>query len=693
MTEQTIRSLALQVAPLAATTTCGAVFEIFDADTDLLMLAVTNGCQPVGLVNRQAFLLRFGERFGRALFERQPVTALMDPAPLIVEADRSVDFLNNLLVTEHEAALLRGFIITEDGRYYGIGTTLSVLRANIAQTRRHAQMVDEIVAALPISLTVQDADGRLLLVNETAANVFSETAERMKGRTVYDFMPEAVAERRRQRQVDLLARRTAQTYEESVSGRTMLTSYKPVTVLEDLLFITTSLDITERKRSEQELSRRAYFDDLTGLPNRAAMQSHVESALKRCTDQDSGFAVAFIDLDNFKHINDYYSHAIGDAVLKAVAERINRQTRKSDVLARISGDEFLLVLEPVTNMDALRASVDRVRDSLRQPFQIEGFEIFTSASIGISLFPDHGRDYETLRRNADNAMYRSKSAAKGTATYYDHQVGEMLAARMELEQKLRLAVRERQFHCAYQPKVNIRSGRVTGFEALARWSVDGKTLGPGKFLPLAMELGMLDEITWHVLEAGLQGLACLDATYGKDTTLSFNIAASQASDPAFMADLAAQIGQSGQAHRLMLELTEDGFLGAARFQDQTLPVLRDLGVRVSIDDFGTGYSSLSVLADLTADEIKVDRSFISAIEQRPRNQSVLKTIESLSHALGLQVVAEGVETEAELAYLLANTSIDLSQGYFFAQPMSAKALAEAGLPGGASRRPRRVVAG
>jgi predicted signal transduction protein with EAL and GGDEF domain len=339
------------------------------------------------------------------------------------------------------------------------------------------------------------------------------------------------------------------------------------------------------------------------------------------------------------------------------------------MLARISGDEFLLLIDPVDSDAHIRSTVTALLEDLKQPFHIEAFEVFTSASIGVSVFPEHGSSYEALRRNADSAMYRAKSELKGEAIYFDPGIGERVAARMELEQRLRLAIRDRKFCCAFQPKVDIHTGAVLGFETLLRWrDDDGEIRPPGSFIDLAIELGLIDPITQFVLTDAMRSIERLDEAFGAGTTISINVAAKQAGDLKFMRMLTDELRQSPYAERIMLELTEDALVAKGRFQTEVLPMLRALGVRVSIDDFGTGYSSLSVLADITADEIKVDRSFITAIHQRPRSQSVLRMIESLGHALGMVVVAEGVETYEELAYLQATSRIRCAQGYYFAKP-------------------------
>ena len=426
-------------------------------------------------------------------------------------------------------------------------------------------------------------------------------------------------------------------------------------------------DIAQCQQVERDLARRAYTDELTGVANRALIEERVNSIL-----QSAGvdtFALAFIDLDNFKQINDYYNHAVGDALLVKVARRIGALLRETDLLARISGDEFLLLIHPVEGPEHIRSVVADLVEQLRRPFQVEGFEMFTSASIGVSMYPEHGRTYEELRRNADSAMYRAKSGAKGAAAFFDVAVGRAASERMELEQRLRLAIRDRQFCCAFQPKVDIRSKEVVGFETLVRWRDDaGEIHSPLGFVGLATELGVIDPITHFVLAEAVKSIDLLDDAFGPGKAIAINVAAKQAGDLQFMRSFVDVLEGSGYADRFIVEVTEDAFIAKNQFQKHVLPMLRDVRIRVSIDDFGTGYSSLSVLADITADEIKIDRSFIAGIHQRPRSQSVLKAIESVSAALGMAVVAEGIESFEELTYLLGATRIRYGQGYHFAKP-------------------------
>ncbi|WDR03057.1 EAL domain-containing protein [Devosia algicola] len=430
------------------------------------------------------------------------------------------------------------------------------------------------------------------------------------------------------------------------------------------------LTLTDRlQESQKALAHRANHDQLTELPNRTCMQELVEAAIQN--QRDGGMiALAFIDLDNFKQVNDLYSHAVGDALLKSVADRLRANIRKCDHVGRISGDEFLILFDIFDDVEDLHAIARRIEEQMKRSFNVEGIEVISSASMGIALYPEHGTDYDALRRNADIAMYRAKTAAKGSTAYFDDVMGTVAAARLELEQQLRLAVRDRQFRCVFQPKIDIRAMRITGFEALARWiDRDGTVRNPSEFIDIAGELGLLNDIAAIVLEDAIQSFPSLDKVFGSETRVSINVSARQASSPTFMSGFAARIAASNRSSRIILEVTEDAIVAAGPFQSLVLPQLRQMGTKVSIDDFGTGYSSLSALADITADEIKVDRSFIMSIQDRPRSQSILKTIESLGNTLGMSIVAEGVETEDELNYLLSQTSIQTVQGYLFSKPL------------------------
>jgi diguanylate cyclase (GGDEF)-like protein/PAS domain S-box-containing protein len=533
--------------------------------------------------------------------------------------------------------------------------------------------LSDVVRSLPASVTVQDEHGNFLLVNDAAAAQFNAQAQDIVATGPGAAFRSAELNDRRELAAGVLQSDRTRVSEERVTtdhaAKIYLTTQKAVQISGRRLLLSSSVDVTQQKAIEEELFRCAYYDELTGLPTRRVIEQHATSLIR---EQRSPvrFAVAFLDIDNFKHINDYYGHASGDALLVEVARRLSLGLRDTDMLSRISGDEFLLMLNPIRSEAEVTDHIEFLLQRLKAPFFIDGSELFASASIGVSIYPDHGSDYEMLRHNADIAMYRVKNETKGTAALFNHGMQQEALARMEIEQSLRLAILDKRFCCAFQPKVDIRTHQVKGIEALVRLRNDqGIIQAPGSFIDLAVELGLIDELTHLVLAEIMRSIDLIDDTFGAGVSISINVAAKQAGNLAFMTSFAQALEESGCPTRFIVEVTEDAFVAKTHFQTEILPILRRLGVRISIDDFGIGYSSLSALADITADEIKIDRSFIIDIHKRPRSQGILKAIESLSEALGMTVIAEGVETFEELAYLQAATRIKYAQGFYFSKPV------------------------
>ena len=528
-------------------------------------------------------------------------------------------------------------------------------------------LLRDVLKLLPAGVTVQDEHGHFLLVNDAAANQLGLSEAGSADR----LSPQL--SRRREHGLELLRdTRSAVVEESSGDGQlkqVLQTSHRVASFAGRNLVISASADISEQKAFEDQLFRSAYYDELTDLPMRRVIEHRANSLLKQGA-AGGKFALAFLDIDNFKHINDYYGHGIGDALLVEFAKRLVRDLRDSDMLSRISGDEFLLLLSPVKSVDEVAEFIGGLLERLSAPFFIDGSEIFASTSIGISLYPDHGDSYDVLRQNADLAMYRVKNEGKGAALFFDAGMEHEALARTKIEQSLRLAILEKRFCCAFQAKVDIRTREIMGIGALVRLRDDGGVIqAPGTFINLAVELGLIDELTHLVLAEIVKSIDLINETFGPNTLISINVAAKQAGNVEFMRSFAQALEATGFPRRFMIEVTEDAFVAKSHFQHEILPIFRKLGVGISIDDFGIGYSSLSALADITADEIKIDRSFIIDIHKRPRSQGILRAIESLSEALGMSVVAEGIETFEELAYLQAATRIRYAQGYYFSRPI------------------------
>ncbi|KAA0078679.1 EAL domain-containing protein [Tardiphaga sp. P9-11] len=541
------------------------------------------------------------------------------------------------------------------------------------------EILREIVRMLPASVTVQNDQGDFLLVNDAAAIQFNASADQFnRPDPQSDFLAQALSHRRATA-LDLLQSGRSAVFEERVNSeldrRVFLTTHRPVRIGDRNVLLSSASDVSRQKAMEEELFRRAYYDELTDLPTRRVIEKHVGGVIGQ-SDGTSRFALAFLDIDNFKHINDYYGHSVGDALLVQFAKRLALDLRGTDMLSRISGDEFLLLLNPIQSQQEVAEYLELLVQRLRAPFYIDGSEVFASASIGVSLYPQHGGNYDALHQNADIAMYRVKNGTKGAAVFFDSSMESEALARMATEQALRLAILDKRFCCAFQPKVDIRTQEIKGIEALVRLrNDDGVIQAPGSFVNLAVELGLIDELTHLVLAEIMKSIDQIDETFGAGASISINVAAKQAGNPEFMRAFAKAIEETGCPTRFMVEVTEDAFLAKTHFQDDILPMFRALGVGISIDDFGVGYSSLSALADITADEIKIDRSFITDIHKRPRSQGILRAIESLSEALGMTVIAEGVETFEELAYLQAATKIRYAQGYYFSKPIFLEELA------------------
>ena len=352
----------------------------------------------------------------------------------------------------------------------------------------------DVIKLLPTGITVQDESGDFLLVNDAAAALLQMAAATPAPSQLTD---------RRETCLGLLRSGRAAILEEAVTSgsarHVFLTAHRPIQIAERTMLLSSSADITEQKAFEDTLFRSAYYDELTGLPTRRVIEHRVNTLL--ACDNTQGnvqghFALAFLDVDNFKHINDYYGHAIGDALLIEMAKRLGMDLRESDILSRISGDEFMLLLNPIQNEAEVAEYIHFILQRLKAPFFIDESEIFASTSIGVSLYPEHGKSYDVLRQNADIAMYRVKNGSKGAAAFFDAGMEREAQARMKVEQSLRLAILEKRFCCAFQPKVDIRTKEVKGIEALVRLKDDaGVIQAPGTFINLAVELGLIDELT------------------------------------------------------------------------------------------------------------------------------------------------------------------------------------------------------
>lgn len=449
---------------------------------------------------------------------------------------------------------------------------------------------------------------------------------------------------------------------------------------------TQALSMLERTRVEEAnrllrkqskvLERQAHYDHLTGLPNRIKITEVLELEIAR-SSAERPVALAFMDLNKFKKINDYYGHDIGDALLVAVARALRGVLPPVDHVARISGDEFLIVVTSAGDGAALHFLVDQILETLNTTFELEGFHVPVRASIGVSSYPKHATDAEHLRRGADAAMYHAKAANDGLAVFFDDKMGAELTAKMALENRLRAAISKRAFVPFFQPKIDLRENCLQGFEVLLRWRLeDGTIVGPGNFIATAEELGLLDRIILQCTADVAQLLPQLMSRFGDRFKISLNVTPTQLKNGTFLKDLLHLAEESALHQRLIFEITEDEALDVAFFQDSIRPQLERSGVLISIDDFGTGYSNLAQLAALRAYELKIDRALVSGIHGDPVKQKIVSMICAIARGAGERTVAEGVETPQELTFLLEHTTVDTVQGFIFGRPMPVEALME-----------------
>jgi diguanylate cyclase (GGDEF)-like protein/PAS domain S-box-containing protein len=436
-------------------------------------------------------------------------------------------------------------------------------------------------------------------------------------------------------------------------------------------------DVTHRKEAEEKLVYLAHYDGLTGLPNRVLFFDRLRQTLAHAARREVIAAVMFLDLDRFKVVNDTLGHGVGDDLLRQVAQRLSACTRVGDTVARFSGDEFVLIVNDLQGAEDARHIAQKVLVAFANPFKVGGHEIFVSTSIGISLYPSDCEDEQTLLKNADTAMYRAKESGRNNFQFYTREMNARAMYRLNLENSLRHALERGEFRLHYQPKACLHTGRITGVEALLRWErPDHGLISPGEFVPLLEDTGLIVPVGEWVLSEACRQVETWRRTGVEPVAIAINISARQ-----FGARNLGEIirrvleEQRADPRYIELELTESLLMVNTEEAVRTLRYLKGLGLKLSIDDFGTGYSSLSYLKRFPIDALKIDRSFIDEIITDVDDATITRAVIGMAHNLGLKVVAEGVETQAQLSFLSAN-GCDEAQGYYFARPQPAAELAK-----------------
>jgi len=466
-------------------------------------------------------------------------------------------------------------------------------------------------------------------------------------------------------------RKNGEVYPEWLSINTIRDSYGNI-----IDYVALFHDITDIKQSEEKFQYQANYDALTDLPNRQLFNDRLKMAMSRARRNNSYVGVFFLDIDNFKNVNDSLGHYYGDQLLQQVANRLSGCCREEDTVARLGGDEFLLISNYDTEgLKSAARLARRVIDIFNKPFLIEKNEIYVSTSVGISIYPDDGDEIEVLVKNADVAMYRAKEKGKNQFKLYTERMNQKVLRKIELSNALRGALERGEFAVFYQPKVDVRKGKIAGLEALVRWNCNSKEMiSPYEFIPLAEDAGVISSIGEWVLATACRDTLEFCSVCDHDLMLSVNLSVRQFREEGLKDSIKRILDETGfPPHHLTLEITESIVIDNIKKTIKVLNDINKLGVKVSIDDFGTGYSSLSYLKRMPLDELKIDKSFIDDVPDDSDSSAIVTTIISLAKNLKLKTVAEGVETVEQLTFLCGEECNEV-QGYLFSKPLPVQAL-------------------
>lgn len=532
------------------------------------------------------------------------------------------------------------------------------------------------VENMQIGVTITDTKGQILYTNAADAEMHGYEQEELIGKDVRIFaLPERYNPMSEQ-QLKSLKRFRRESINVKKDG-----SVFPVHLMSDIVtnkegeiigVITTCEDISERKKQEELIKHIAYYDSLTGLPNRTLFIDLLKRELAKAKRHKKSFAILFIDLDRFKVINDTLGHTMGDLLLHTIANRLKNVLRESDTVSRLSGDEFIILIPDITDIQDVSVITDKIIKKVSEVYVLSGKEIYITASIGISIFPDHGRDIESLIKNADTAMYHAKEHGKNCYQFYKSSINPNASKKFSMETQLRKAFERNEFVLHYQPQIDLNTGKVIGAEALLRWQNGDKLIRPKRFIPLAEEIGLIVPIgEWVFRTVCNQNKAWQDMGLPPICT-SVNVSMNQFKERTFIKNLTHILDETElNPEYLELELTESIIMYDTELTASVIHQLKALGVRFSIDDFGTGYSSLSYLKLLPLDKVKIDQSFIRAIGVDTKDEAIIQAIIMVAQKLNLEVIAEGVENNTQLSFL-HSLNCDCAQGFLFSKPLPAE---------------------
>lgn len=547
-----------------------------------------------------------------------------------------------------------------------------------AELEKAHQQLDAMIQCAPLAIYTRDTRNIVTSWNPAAERMFGWSAAEIVGRQIPSVPPDQL-QNHEQLLRRVLGGETIMRTEVVRQRRDGRRIYLDMTLapMRDRAgcitgYLTIAADISERKEAEQRIEFLAYHDVLTGLPNRLLLRDRVDQALTHAERHGQRLALLFMDLDNFKQVNDTLGHDTGDQLLQAVTQRIQQCLRETDTLSRQGGDEFVILLRDLADEQAAVPVLDKLLAQMQRPFLLDGHELTTSVSIGVALYPEDGRSFDVLMKKADMAMYQAKENGRATYHFFNETMSHRASEHLALRNGLRRALDAGEFELHYQPQVELASGRVIGAEALLRWNAPGEGLiMPGRFIPVAEESGLIVPIgEWVLMEACRQARAWQQAGLA-EVCVAVNLSAVQFRRGNVEQSVLRALEATGlPPHALELELTESLMIQNVEQVLATVRRLKLLGVKLSIDDFGTGYSSLSYLKRFDVDKLKIDQSFVRDLASDPDDAAIVRAIVQMARSLNLKTIAEGVETE-DMRHMLRVFQCDEAQGYLFARPLPA----------------------
>jgi diguanylate cyclase (GGDEF)-like protein/PAS domain S-box-containing protein len=581
-----------------------------------------------------------------------------------------------------------GKMIDFDGQPQVLGTIRDITEK--VKAEEQIRSLSLAIEQSPVCVVITDTDGRIEYVNSAFEHITGYSVAEASGLNLRLLESDETPDSRYNELWQAIAR--GERWQGELQSRKKngdvfweYSHFAPVTNDSGYIshYLAVKEDITFRKQQEDNILRQAHFDSLTDLPNRFLSLDRLSQLLNEAQRNNDKVAVLFLDLDDFKKVNDTLGHETGDKLLVEAAERLRSAVRSGDTVGRLGGDEFIVLLGGLEDEVDARAVTENLLNGFKHVFRIDGRELILTTSIGIAIFPEDGDTVSQILRNADSAMYHAKELGRGTYSYFTETMNHEVSRRLALEEQIHGALDRGEFELLYQPKIDVSNGTIIGTEALLRWH--NPALGevsPVEFVPIAEQTGLIVPIGRFVLIEALTKTAQWRKKHEPDFQIAVNLSPRQFRDPGLVSFIKDAIHQSSvTGHCLELEITEGVLLAGHSFVDDILSELSEIGVSIAMDDFGAGYSSLSYLRRYPFDVLKIDRSFISDITVDPADRKLINAVIAMAHGLNLKVVAEGVETEGQLNHL-KEQNCDYAQGYLFSQPVSPEALTKMLEPGG-----------